>query len=176
VADELRSARVADWARRWNTGLTKFLTRRVGTRVDAQDLAQEVYLRLLRAERLDLILEPQAYLYKVASNVAAEWRIRACRSKPHSAEELGELIEATGPESLVNEALERARLDAALRRMNPAVRAVVYLKLMNSMSHDEIAGRLNITTRMVRRLLTTGYAQLRQYLIAEAGQSAGADR
>jgi RNA polymerase sigma-70 factor (ECF subfamily) len=158
---------VADWARRWNSGLTRFLKRRVGTRVDAQDLAQEVYLRLLRAEQLDLIVEPQAYLYKVASNVASEWRIRACRSKPHSAEELEELVDATGPESLVSEALERARLDAALRSMNPAVRAVLYLKLSHSMSHDEIARRLNITTRMVRRLLTAGYAELRRRLMAE---------
>jgi RNA polymerase sigma-70 factor (ECF subfamily) len=167
VADEIRSRRVADWAKRWNTGLERFLKRRVPTPVDAQDLAQEVYLRLLRAEQLDLVIEPQAYLYKVAGNVAAEWRIRASQSKPHSSEELDALVEATSPETLVNDLFEKARLDAALRLMTTPVRAVLYLKLTNSMSHEEIARQLGITTRMVRRLLTTGYAELRRRLTVE---------
>jgi RNA polymerase sigma factor (sigma-70 family) len=167
VAQELRGTRVAEWARRWNSGLTRFLERHVTARADAQDLAQEVYLRLLRAERLDLIEEPQAYIYKVARNVAAEWRIRACRRTPHSAEELDLLLEATDPETLVSDALERARVDAAIGMMSPMVRAVLYLKLSDSMSHDEIALRLSITKRMVRRLLTAGYAELRRRLIAK---------
>jgi RNA polymerase sigma factor (sigma-70 family) len=164
VADEIRHARVADWARRWNAGLERFLKRRVAVPVDAQDLAQEVYLRLLRAQQLDLVVEPQAYLYRVARNVAAEWRVRASQSKPHSADELDELVEATSPEALVSEELEHARLDEALRTMAAPVRAVLYLKLTNAMSHEEIARQLGITTRMVRRLLTAGYAELRRQL------------
>jgi RNA polymerase sigma-70 factor (ECF subfamily) len=163
----MRRVRVADWARRWNTGLERFLKRRVAAPVDAQDLAQEVYLRLLRAQQLDLVAEPQAYLYKVASNVAAEWRIRASQCKPHSSEELDLLVEATSPEMLVDSELERARLDAALRAMTAPVRAVLYLKLTRAMSHQEIAHQLGITPRMVRRLLTVGYAEMRRRLSAE---------
>lgn len=159
-----RGARVADWMRRWNTGLTRFLERRVGTRVDAQDLAQEVYLRLLRAERLDLVIEPQAYLYRVASNVAAEWRIRARQSRPHSAIELETLVEATTPDSLVEDAVDHQRFEAALSGMSPMLRAVVFLKLRDGMTHEEIARHLGVTTRMVRRFLTAGYIQLRQAL------------
>jgi RNA polymerase sigma factor (sigma-70 family) len=167
MADDRRVARVADWARRWNSGLTRFLERRVAARVDAQDLAQEVYLRLLRAEQLDLVVEPQAYLYRVASNVAAEWHVRARQSKPHSAEELETLVELTTPETILDESIETARLDAVLRTLSPMVRAVLYLKLRESMTHEEIARHLSITTRMVRRFLTTGYAELRRQLLAE---------
>jgi RNA polymerase sigma factor (sigma-70 family) len=167
VADDRHGARVADWARRWNTGLTRFLERRVVARADAKDLAQEVYLRLLRAEQLDMVVEPQAYLYRVASNVAAEWRLRARQSKPHSAEELEALVERTTPETLVNDSLETAQLDSALRALSPMVRAVLYLKLREAMTHDEIARHLGITTRMVRRFLSTGYAELRLRLLTE---------
>jgi RNA polymerase sigma-70 factor (ECF subfamily) len=167
MADERRVARVADWARRWNSGLTRFLERRVAARVDAQDLAQEVYLRLLRAEQLDLVIEPQAYLYRVASNVAAEWHVRARQSKPHSAEELERLVDLTTPETIVEQDIEAARLDAALRTMSPMVRAVLYLKLREAMSHEDISRHLGITTRSVRRHLTTGYAELRRQLLAE---------
>ena len=151
--------------RRWNTGLTRFLERRVGTRVDAQDLAQEVYLRLLRAEQLDMVIEPQAYLYRVASNVAAEWRMRAAQSRPHSDAELATLVDATNPETLVDDALDHARFDAALSGLAPMLRAVLFLKLRDGMTHEQIARHLGITPRMVRRFLTTGYAQMRKRLL-----------
>ncbi len=167
MAEHPRGARVADWMRRWNCGLTRFLERRVPTRADAQDLAQEVYLRLLRAEQLDLVAEPHAYLYRVASNVAAEWRMRARQSRPHSANELDQLVELATPETLVDDALDQARLDAGLKGLAPMVRSVLYLKLRDGMTHEQIARHLGITSRMVRRFLTTGYAELRRRLIPE---------
>ncbi|MGH8188102.1 MAG: RNA polymerase sigma factor [Steroidobacteraceae bacterium] len=155
------SQRIGEWARNWNAGLTRFLRRRLPQQIDAEDLAQEVYVRLLRIEKLDLIEEPQAYLYRVASNVASEWRMRACHSKPHSADELDTLVAATTPEALLDETDFARQLDAALRGMTPMIRTIIYLKLRDGMSHEEIARHLGITTRMVRRLLTTGYAHLR---------------
>lgn len=155
------SERIAEWARNWNAGLTRFLRRRLPQPIDAEDLAQEVYARLLRVEKLELIEEPQAYLYRVAVNVAAEWRMRAAQSKPHSADELDALVAATTPEAALSEADFARQLDGALRAMTPMVRAVIYLKLRDGMSHEEVARHLGITTRMVRRLLTTAYTQLR---------------
>jgi RNA polymerase sigma factor (sigma-70 family) len=156
-----RSQRIAEWARSWNAGLTRYLRRRLPGRIDPEDLAQEVYVRLLRVEKLEQIKEPQAYLYRVASNVAAEWRMRAVHSKPHSDAELETLVTAATPESLLDDEQFSTQLDAALQTMTPMVRAVIYLKLREDMSHEEIAEHLGITPRMVRRMLTTGYAQLR---------------
>ena len=156
-----RSQRIAEWARNWNAGLTRYLRRRLPGRIDPQDLAQEVYVRLLRVEQLEQIKEPQAYLYRVASNVAEEWRMRAAHSKPHSDAELDELVTESTPESLLDDAQFSAQLDSALAKMTPMVRAVIYLKLREDMSHEQIAEHLGITPRMVRRTLTTGYAQLR---------------
>ena len=156
-----RSQRIAEWARSWNAGLTRYLRRRLPERIDPEDLAQEVYVRLLRVEQLEHIKEPQAYLYRVASNVAAEWRMRAVHAKPHSDAELDSLVSTATPESLLDDAQFAAQLDSALQTMTPMVRAVVYLKLREDMSHEEIANHLGITQRMVRRMLTTGYAQLR---------------
>lgn len=159
-----RSQRIAEWARHWNAGLTRYLRRRLPGRIDPEDLAQEVYVRLLRVEQIEHIKEPQAYLYRVASNVAQEWRMRAVHAKPHSDAELESLVAAATPESLLDDAQFKEQLDAALQTMTPMVRAVVYLKLREDLSHDEIAGHLSITPRMVRRMLTTGYAQLREHI------------
>jgi DNA-directed RNA polymerase specialized sigma24 family protein len=61
-----------EWRQRWNRNLFQFLRRRVRASVDVQDLAQETYLRLLRAD-LNEVRNPLAYLLQVASHVALEW-------------------------------------------------------------------------------------------------------
>jgi RNA polymerase sigma factor (sigma-70 family) len=165
--DWKRRARIADWVRRWNYDLTRFVERRVRVRADAEDLAQEVYLRLSRTNQIDVIAEPQAYLYRMASNVAAEWRVRARESKPHSADELETLLETKTPEIRLDQAQDQARFDAALDSLGVMVRSVIFLKLREGMTNDEIARHLDITKRMVKRYLVSGYAELRVRLIPE---------
>jgi RNA polymerase sigma factor (sigma-70 family) len=159
-----RRERVGEWMRQWHSGLTRFLEYRVATPIDAQDLAQEVYVRILRHEQLEDIHDPQAYLYRVASNVAAEWRMRAAQCRAHSAAELDALVELTAPDTLVEQELTAQRIDHALRELKPMVAAVVYLKLHENLTHEQIAQRLAIMPRMVRRHLATGYEQLRAQL------------
>lgn len=91
------------------------------TPVDAQDLAQEVYVHILRHEQLDDILDPQDYLYRVASNVAAEWHMRAARRQTHSAEEPETLVDLTAPDTLVEQELTAHRIDHALRALKFAL-------------------------------------------------------
>lgn len=164
----IQKQRVADWAKRWNSGLTRFLRRKVPNQIDAEDLAQEVYVRLLRLESLEQINEPQAYVYRIASNVASEWRLRASQSKPHSSDELESLVATASPESELDENAMSAAIDGALALMSPMVRAVTYLKVQQGMSHDEIAAHLSISPRMVRRFLGQGYLQLRESVLTDS--------
>ena len=168
MTDGTQKVRISEWVRRWNFDLTRFVERRVRVRADAQDLAQEVYLRLLRASTIDLIAEPQAYLYRVASNVAAEWRMRARERKPHSSDALELLLETRTPEVRLDQEQDQARLQEALACLDVMPRAVIFLKLREDLTNEEIAAHLGITKRMVRRHLVIGYAELRARLIPES--------
>ena len=168
MTDRTQKVRISEWVRRWNFDLTRFVERRVRVRADAQDLAQEVYLRLLRASTIDLIAEPQAYLYRVASNVAAEWRMRARERKPHSSDALELLLETRTPEVRLDQEQDQARLQEALACLDVMPRAVIFLKLREDLTNEEIAAHLGITKRMVRRHLVIGYAELRARLIPES--------
>ena len=165
--DKRQTMQLAEWFERCNKSLKRFLGRRLHQHIDAEDLAQEVYLRLLRIKDLDAIKEPQAYLYYVARNIAAEWYARARQTRTHGQEELDELIELTTPESLANEYTEGRAFNEALQPLPAAVRAVIYLKLRDGKSHEEIAQHLGIKVRMVRKHLSSGYAILRRRLIKE---------
>src|SRR5271165_5221267 len=49
-------------------GLQAFFRRRIRSKSDASDLAQEVYLRMLRISDQEAIRKPVHYLYTVANN------------------------------------------------------------------------------------------------------------
>ena len=53
-------------------GLQAFFSRRVRRGADAQDLAQEVYLRMLRISDPEAIRNPVLYVYTVANNLVKE--------------------------------------------------------------------------------------------------------
>ena len=55
----------------------------------------------------------------------------------------------------------------ALACLGVMPRAVIFLKLREGMTNDEIASHLGITKRMVKRHLVSGYAELRARLIPE---------
>jgi len=156
------SNRLVDWFREWQQPLRRFLFRRhAGTAADIDDIAQEVFLRLLRYDRSDLIDHPQAYLYKIASNVSAEWATRCSRNMPHSAEWLVDLVDAFDPEADLEHRANEAQLHAAINALPPRAREIVRLHFGEELTYDDIAGRLGLTRRIIKRDLARAYAALR---------------
>lgn len=64
-----RSTFVATIATQYGKRLRRFLSVRLRNASDVPDLAQEVFLRLLRVDHHDAIRSPEAYLLTVASHV-----------------------------------------------------------------------------------------------------------
>src|SRR3984957_4383817 len=99
MSDPNSKSRLADWFRRWRMPLRKFLIGKGAIPAsDLDDVAQEVFLRLMRYERTELIEHPQAYLYKMAPNAAAEWAIRGRYVRPHESKWLAGLSTDEQPE------------------------------------------------------------------------------
>jgi len=153
-----RDSLLAGWRKQWNRNLLRFLSRRA-RRVDIQDLAQETYLRLLRARDLSDVRNPQAYILRVASHVASEWRNHQLALEPLPEEDL--LIDDRRPELELEATLSQERLDAILSGMSPTMRAVLVLRLRDEHAVKEIAQELTMTVRQVRRYLARGYERLR---------------
>jgi RNA polymerase sigma factor (sigma-70 family) len=149
-----------EWRQRWNRSLLQFLRRRVRTSVDVQDLAQETYLRLLRAD-LNAVRNPLAYLLQVASHVALEWCDRQPRSDSMVVLDEDMLVDGQLPELELDARLLQQRLEETLATISPMMRAVMLLRLRDERSCQDIAAELRITDRQVRRYLARGYERLR---------------
>lgn len=155
---------IEHWRNRWHGVLLRVLTDRISNYTDAQDLAQEVYLRLLRFDKLNLVRNPRGYLCRVAVNVAEEWRLKARQAKPHTDIDLIE--PATGEESEVLLQTDQTRdvVREALSALPQMQRTVMVLHCRDDMTYDQVATHLGITRRMVKRYVAKGYATLRGHI------------
>src|ERR1700677_2152576 len=117
-----------EWRQRWNRSLFQFLRRRVRSSVDVQDLAQETYLRLLRARDLNEVRNPLAYLLQVASHVAMEWCDRQQRDDSMVVLDVDTVADPLLPELELDARLSQQRLEKTLASMSPMMRAVVLLR------------------------------------------------
>ena len=106
----------------------------------------------------------QAYLLRVASHVASEWRNRQPPEELFEAVDEGTLIDELLPELALEAEISRARLDQALKDVSPTTRAVVLLKYREGRQCKEIARDLKLTERQVRRHLTRALERLREAL------------
>jgi RNA polymerase sigma factor (sigma-70 family) len=155
---------LAGWQQRWNRSLFRFLGRRVRSSVDIEDLAQETYLRLLRARDLGEVRNPQAYLLRVASHVLVEWRDHEPRPESQVMIDDDSLIDDSSPQFELEASISQDRLNDTLATASPTMRAVLLLRLRDERSFKEIAHELDITLRQVRRYLARGYERLRAAL------------
>jgi len=146
--------------------LRTFFYRRVHHRPDAAELAQEVYLRMLRIRDIDAIRNPEAYLYTVASNLAQEHRALAQRHVTAI-----DIDDATGPELIAElpgvmgqvDTVQRVnRLREVLQQLSPKCRAAVVLQYWHGMSYEEIAVQLGVSTHMVKKYLSQALAHCRR--------------
>jgi RNA polymerase sigma-70 factor (ECF subfamily) len=165
MTDRNTKRRLTDWFRQWQAPLRKFLTGKVGVRAaDLEDVAQEVFLRLMRYDRTELVEHPQAYLYKMASNVAAEWAIRSRHALPHDSQWLASLVAADEPQRSFERDEAENEVRRAIETLGPKQAKMLKLHFFEGLGHAEIAARLGATQRSVKRILIKSYDKLRHEL------------
>lgn len=141
-------------------GLQAFFLRRLRSKSDAPDLAQEVYVRMLRVSDQDAIRNPAHYLYTVANNLVKE----------HAALERRQAMGVDIDDAPAHEQLQTlpafdgdldtsqrlARLNVVLKQLRPRARAAVVLKFTHEMSYREIAIHLGISQQMAKKYVAQG--------------------
>jgi len=145
--------------------LQAYFYRRIKTKSDAPDLAQEVYARMLRVSDTEAIRNPQFYLYTVASNLVKEHRLREQRQgqqqeldEPSVQQRLGELPPL---DSQLEDSQMVERLGAVLEQLAARWRTALILQYRYGLTYQEIADCLGVSTSMVKKYLAQGLAHCR---------------
>jgi RNA polymerase sigma factor (sigma-70 family) len=153
--------------RKYNAALHRYLVRRLPRAQDADDLSQEVYLRLLRLEQAELVRQPQNYVYGIAANVVREYLMRHELEQKRMAYD-SELVDREAehpfdlpPDELAEHLDAVRRLQEALRKLTPMQRAVVLCLKREGMSYEETARATGLTYWTVEKYYFQAKAQLK---------------
>jgi RNA polymerase sigma-70 factor (ECF subfamily) len=146
----------------------------IGNAEEAEDLAQEVFLRVYRSRKK---YRPKAkfstWLFTIANNLALN-SLRSRQRKPvvslevHDSGPLGprpaeQLVQDRGKQPVQH--LQQAELAAVVQRalegLNERQRMAVVLNKFEDMSYEEIAQVMNLSTKAIKSLLSRARSNLR---------------
>ncbi len=143
--------------------IVNLMYRLVGDAHDAEDLAQEVFMRVYRArDRYEPRAKFSTWLYRISYNVAAN-HLRSRRADRVPLEAISELAAPRSSDDL--ETAERVQIvRKALRCLPDSQRAALILTKFEACSYEEAAGIMNTTKAAVRSLISRGKHALRHSL------------
>ncbi|MGC8517620.1 MAG: RNA polymerase sigma factor [Steroidobacteraceae bacterium] len=146
-------------AERFSAPLRSYFLRRVRDRDNAEDLTQEVLLRVFRAGEIEAIERPESYVFKVAANLLKDLRRRAARrpgevSSPLEEGEEGApeaLIDERSPERVMLGEASLAQVLEALGELTELTRNVFILFRLENMKQKDIAALYGIAQSTVEK-------------------------
>jgi RNA polymerase sigma factor (sigma-70 family) len=156
---KIRSDDLADidaMVRRYRNALLRFFQRHLGNPEDAEDLAQEVFVRFVQITPPPAIANFEAYLFRIATNLL---RDRFRRNRTHHVlqhlpidECISELPGEAPSVERVYEEQERLRAFLqALEELSPKCRTVFLLQRYKGMSYSAVAQQLGIGVSAVEK-------------------------
>ena len=157
-------------------GLVGFFLRLGATRSEAEDLAQDSFLRMVqRLDRYQPQGRPQAWLLRIARNAWIDRRrrdaIRPWRSGGAAVDELELPVEEPGPLVAAEEREDQDRLHAALDRLPQGQREVFELGGLQGLPYGEVGEMLGIPVGTVKSRMHHAARRLRSLLEGPGGEA-----
>lgn len=168
---EPKKALIERLFREHRDALQTFFSRRVRSKPEAPDLAQEVYLRLLRVRDTDAIRNPELYIYTVANNLVKERGAleRRERNSVDITEETvqRELADLPRFDGDIDRDRHLRRMRDALAQLPPQWQAAVILQYRDGLTYQQIAAKLGISPHTVKKHLWRALEQCRRLMSRE---------
>ena len=155
--------------RSFRPALIAFFMRRLRNHAEAEDMAQDVFIRLAQADRSDL-RSTEAFIFQIAVNLL---RDRARRER-HRSDYAGQLaaddelgVDCLDPSRIVGGEQSIAVLTAAIRELPELTRTIFICHRLENIKRPDIAAAFQISESAVDRHLTKALSFLIDRLRAE---------
>jgi RNA polymerase sigma-70 factor (ECF subfamily) len=159
LAEDGRSSLIELYLER-RADLVRFFTMRLRSAPAAEDLVQDIYVRLSGLENPGEIQNPMAYLYRLGSNLMLDRLRGERRTGRRDAAWMDSQTSRVGAEEVSSEpsaeAVVAARqrlqlLTAALSELGPQTQRVFRMHKFEGMSHPQVAAELGISRSAVEK-------------------------
>jgi RNA polymerase sigma-70 factor (ECF subfamily) len=151
---------------RYHVALFDFLSWMTGDRTAAEDLVQDIFVRILKYRatyRDDGSFE--TWLYRIARNARADYFKTRPPLEPLADEAMDRPEPGPNPMRRLEADRERARLKRALMQLREDKRELIVLTRYRGMSHEQIAGLLGVETGTVKVRIHRALRELRDIFL-----------
>lgn len=141
--------------------------RLTGDEEDARDVVQDAYLRAYKGlKRFRGDAQFSTWMYRITANCAATFLGKRAKNRHEELTDdvVDEAYPAVDPEVSVETSDDRERLQQALRKLPPRLRAVVLLRDVYDLPHEAIATELGISESAAKVRLHRARRKLREDL------------
>jgi RNA polymerase sigma-70 factor (ECF subfamily) len=141
----------------------------LSSRADAQDVTQEVFIRMWRdaPQWRPGQARYRTWIYRVAFNLSLNHRQRVQRRHAQLDDlPLEDLVVETTPEQAVEEAQSKTALDQAVRSLPIQQRIALQLRYGGELSVAEVAQIMNISPKAAESLLVRARRELRSRFVS----------
>ena len=143
----------------------------MGDRHDAEDVAQEAYIRVFRGlAGFRGEAQFETWLYRIVANAAITHLRRRGRFGELSIDREDDPVEMVADVRVAEQAADREELSRALAELPVSLRSVVVLKDVYGMPHKEIADLLGTTEGAVKVRLHRARRRLKERLFGSEDQ------
>ncbi len=160
-------AKATEAFNRYGRELHRFLLRRLRNSHEVDDLAQDVYLRLLRIDDEKLVVKPLAYLYGLAKHVLADYRIEVEQEREHiivdsdAVEKWTDQPSCVLPDDLADRLNLAQQIDHAIAQLPATHAAVLLAHKRDGLSYEECAEKLGLSIFTIEKYVAQSKAALR---------------
>jgi RNA polymerase sigma factor (sigma-70 family) len=153
---------VGAWMAEYGPALRRFFSKRVGAH-DAEDLVQEVFLRLQARAAGEAVENVERYLFRIANNALVDrFRHEASHGLTlvDPLDAAFEVADEVSPERTLMAKQTLSQLSVALRELPPRTRDAFIFHRFEEMTYPVIASRMGISVNGVEKLIKRALAQL----------------
>lgn len=138
----------------------RYILRRVGNRSDAEDLTQQVFLRLYnsRTEFSNQNLSPLNYLYTVARHCLADFFKAQNRAPLNFSED----TDAPDTVSMESKAMSQIAAEQLLQLVSEEEKNILTLRLIEGFTSREVAIKINKSEAAVRQIQCRALQKIRE--------------
>ena len=149
--------------------LMPFLVKLVGSRDSAEEIIQEVFLKVwLHRDRLAAVENPKSWLFRVAANTGRNWLKKKMMIEQH----LKAQLQPEGVHDLTAEELDLRHMavviQATIQSFPPQRKLIYQMSREEGLKPAEIAARLQLSVSTVKNTLLSALKAIRER-IEEAG-------
>ena len=146
---------------RYRQPLNAYFSRRVGSRNEAEDLTQEVFLRLVRRLDIETIENPEAFVFQTAVNLLRDRSRRGKTQHSHLVDLAHQhAVEELSPERLFDSRQSLTMVLSVLEQLDERSRDAFILHRLEGMKHAEIANLFGVSVSSVEKYIIKALALL----------------